>query len=104
MNSGSEDIYRYLSKNKDKTINPETEGEKLINHQKDLINARETDLHYCPQHKKDSKYNKKLAKNQAWAAKSSQFSNFWNSDHCNQYLMDLYFSRQHFSNSLGQQD
>ncbi len=60
-NSGSEDIYRCLSKNEDKTVYPETEEEKLIDHQKDLMNAKATDILYRPQHEKDSAYNKKLA-------------------------------------------
>jgi hypothetical protein len=46
------------------------EEEKLIDHQKDLMNAKATDIVYHPQHEKDSTYNKKLAEIWAWAATS----------------------------------
>ncbi len=61
QNSGSNNIYKYLAKNEDKTAYPKLEKEKLLAQSSEHIIAKEGDYLSPLERKKDLAFNKKLA-------------------------------------------
>lgn len=96
---GANKLYKFLSKNKTKSVLNETEEEGLLGLVRSLIAAQELDEAIKPANEEESKYCTMLKNIQAWALKVSHISKVWNCNYSIRFLLEIFWCSPHLVKS-----